>query len=370
MAKQDFIQPRFDGARFAENTLPLELARDLVAYETLIAELAKHLFIAEHNDRQRVPRGFTADFQLHLERVDPGSAKPLLCLVTAALFAGGTVGHDHHTYFERARELVTECIASPDDRLPAAFPRELLVHFNQIGRSLLNDERMELPAANGTLAVLTQDRRKRLVLAANAVYQREIQLSGTIGEADWEKSTFRLRLPDGSSAIVPMAENFHKQARLFGGKTRVQVTVKGIGTFDSWDKLQKVVDAQVSEIQPDFQLLGKLDSLCSLQNGWMDGEGIAPDKEKLVDVAIQMIGNYPEKIPFPLVIPTPEGNLLLEWNVRGDPSVDLNLATMHAQFHAFLPNNSELEREFSLTTDQSWKDFLTFLDGNVEHLAE
>lgn len=78
--KTTFLQPRFDGARFAEHTLPVEVARDLAAYETLVVELAKHLYLHDHPERQRVIRGFSAEFNLHIERVEDGSTKPVLVL--------------------------------------------------------------------------------------------------------------------------------------------------------------------------------------------------------------------------------------------------------------------------------------------------
>ena len=96
------------------------------------------------------------------------------------------------------------------------------------------------------------------------VNEREIELSGTIGEADWEKSTFRLRLADESHAVVPMPESFHALARKFGGRERYQVTVKGIATYDSWDKLQKVISVDSLEIQPDYQLAARFDALLAL----------------------------------------------------------------------------------------------------------
>ena len=99
--KSEFLQPRFEGPRFSEHTLPLEVARDLAAYETLVVELAKHLYIHEHPERQRVPKGFAADFHLHLKRVDDGSARPLLSIVTAGALA---MGAGDNIYFERARE--------------------------------------------------------------------------------------------------------------------------------------------------------------------------------------------------------------------------------------------------------------------------
>jgi hypothetical protein len=361
--KSDFVQPRFEGARFAEHTIPLEVARDLAAYETLVVEVAKHLYIQEHAERQRVPKGFAADFHLHLERVDDGCAKPMLAVVTAGALA---LGEGANTYFERARDLISECVAAQEGRLPEDFPRPLLAHFNQVGRSLRDDERMELPRANGTSAILTPRRRKHLVLAADTVYQREIELCGTIGEADWEKSSFRVRLADGSQAVIPMSESFHPKAREFGGRNRCQVTVKGVATFDSWDKLQKVISAESPEIQPNYQLAARFDALVELRDGWMEGQGRAPDQGKLAKVAEEMVGHYPEQLPLPVIVPTPEGNLLFEWDSPGDPSVDLDLETMRGAFHAAPPDGMETEREFALTTGQAWKEFYEFLSEKLE----
>jgi hypothetical protein len=224
---------------------------------------------------------------------------------------------------------------------------------------------MELPGAGGAPAVLTPDRRKHLVLAADSVYEREIELSGTIGEADWEKSTFRLRLADGSQAVIPMPEGFHAQAREFGGRNRHQVTLKGVGAYDSWDKLQKVLSVDSLDIQPDYQLSARFDSLMTLADGWFDGKGAVPDKTKLAEVAGKMIGRYPEQLPLPAMAPTPEGDLLLEWDFPGSPSVDLYLDPMVATFHAFQPDDKEIERELSLTTDSAWSEFFFFLNETL-----
>ena len=360
--KANFLQPRFDGARFTEHTLPLEVAKDLAAYETLVIELAKHLYIHDHPERQRVPKGFAADFQLHLERVDDGCARPLLSVVSAGMLAMGVAGN---VYFERARELITECIAAPDGQLPTAFPRELLAHFNQVGRSLREDERMELAGVGGIHAVLTPDRRKKLVLEADTVYERPIELTGTIVEANWEKSSFQIRLADGTLAVVPMPESFHAQARNYGGRPRHQVTVQGVGAFDSWDRLQKIVSVDSLEVQPDYQLAVKFDELRALADGWHDRHGVAPDKVKIDQIVTKMIGHYPERLPLPAIVPTPEGNLLLEWDVPGEPSVDVRLSDLKAEFHAFIPETGDLERDFDLSVADEWAGFFGFLVQNI-----
>ncbi len=360
--KVDFLQPRFDGARFNEHTLPLEVAKDLAAYETLVVELAKRLYLQDHTDRQRVPKGFGADFHLHLERIDEGSAKPMLAVVAAGALA---LGDGVNTYFERARELITQCIGAVDGALPAEFPNDLLVYFNQIGRSLRPDETIEFLGADQSVARLTPESRKKLVLAASTVYERPVELTGTIIEANWEKSTFQMRMTDGAVRTVPMPESFHPQARIYGGKVRDQITVFGIGVFDSWDRLQKVNSVDSLEVQQNFQMAARFDELRALENGWYDGSGSAPDKDALDQIADRLIAHYPEGLPLPAIIPTPEGNLLLEWQSEGDPSVDVNLTDLTADFHAFR-DNRDVEDAFTLSDLNEWKRLFTTLAQNVQ----
>ena len=362
--KTDFVQPCFVGQRFDEHTLPLEVASDLVAYEALVVELAKHLYILDHPARQRVPRGFVGDFQLHLGRIDSGSAKPMLAWVTAGALAltGGS-----SSYFDRARDLVAECIASPDGALPAKFAKELLTHFNQLGRSLREGESLELPRVGASSAKLTPDRRKRLVLAADQVYEREVKLEGLVGQVDWDNSTFRMRLTTGGQMTIPMADSFHDKARQVGGKNRSQVVVTGVGAFDSWERLQKVVSVDAIDVQPNYAIAARFRELAILEDGWCDGQGTAPDKDLLSLLSESLTSFYPETLPLPLIAPTQDGNVLLEWNTRGDPSVDIELADkLVADFHAF-SDGRDIERRFELDGDESWALFFEFLGIRIEN---
>lgn len=360
--KTDFSQPRFTGARFDEHTLPVDVARDLAAYETLIVELAKHLYLQGHPDRQRVPKGFASSFRLDIERIDEGSAKPLLALVISGALAltGG-----EQDYFERARDLIAECIASPENALPPEFPKELLVHFNQFGRSLRADETLELPRRHATSAVLTPDKRKRLVLAADQVYEREVSLTGCIEEVDFTKSSFRLKLTDGGQVNVPMPDSFHNNARTFGGRIRHQISVTGVCTFDSWDRLQKVVSVDALEVIKNHAISARIDELAQLQSGWFEGEGLAPDADNLSRFSEKLIADYPDKLPLPQIVLKQDGNLLLEWKAEGDPSLDINLRDFQASFHAFGPNEEDIEREFNLDVG-GWQVLFSFLSEQIK----
>jgi len=359
----DFVQPRFVGTRFDEATLPVEVARDLAAYQKLVKELAKHLYLRDHNERERVPKGFASDFQLHLVKVDDGSARPMLAIVSAGLLA---LDDGTNEYLIRARDLVAECIQAQDGRLPAEFPRSLLGYFNSIGGSLREGEQMELTTRQGENAVLTPERCKHLVLAANKQYEREVELIGTIEEANWGKSTFQLRMLDGGQLVIPMPESFRAQAGKYGGHPRHVVIVQGVGAFNSSDRLDKMVSVESLEIQQDYQMAGKFEELSALADGWYDGKGVGLAKDKLAALAAHMIGHYPEGLELPVIVPTPEGNLLFEWDAEGDPSVDIDLSSLTASYHSFGRQGVEMEREFELSDAGVWPEFYEFLQENIE----
>ncbi len=358
MTTEIFLKPKFTGARFDEHTLPVEVARDLAAYEMLVIDLAKHLFLQANPHRKRVPKGFEDGFKLHLQNVEEGSAIPVLVTL---LISALPLTNSNGSYYAAARDLVAECVAAPRNELPSNFPQELLTHFNQLGRSLLPDESLEF----NEQAVLTPQRRKALVLAASGVYEQEVELTGTIGEADWEKGTFRLRISEANQVTVPMPEGFHDKARVFGGRPLHAVKIRAVASYDHRDRLQKVISMESWEILLFFQLAEKIERLSSLNDGWFDGGGSALDKDRLAYVTERFVGLYPETVDLPSVFPTPEGNLLFEWDLPGDPSFDLDLLTLVGYFHLTVDEGDEVERDFSFQTDTDWSDLFSFLENTL-----
>jgi hypothetical protein len=67
--KTEFIKPKLLGERFEEHSIPVEVLKDWAAFEGLITETAKWVYLQENPTRQRVPRGFIEGFALHLSSV-------------------------------------------------------------------------------------------------------------------------------------------------------------------------------------------------------------------------------------------------------------------------------------------------------------
>lgn len=362
--KTEFLKPRFDGPRFELHTLPVEVARDLAAYEELVIEVAKHLYIRSHEGRQRVPKGFEKEFNLHLERVDEGSAKPLLSWVAAAglLLPGG----GHAPYFEEARDVIAECVqaAAEDRSLPAAFPRELLEYFNVVGRSLREGESVDLAPEDALhRAVLTPERRKKLVLAVQRTYLREVEFAGQIEEVDWSKQTFRIRLEDGSVATAPFHSTIETLVRQAAGIARTRVTLRGVGVFDAYDKLQRVNATDHLEISQNHALGVQFEALASLKDGWMEGGGKAVASADLEWLGDQFIASFPADLSFPFVCATPTGGVFLEWS-EGDwiVSAEFPLPERRCELQATNTRTSEtIDEDLSLVEPSNFSAVYEFV---------
>lgn len=366
MTEVVFVSPRFTGPRFDEHTLPVDVARDLAAYEDLVLALAKHLYLKANPDRQRTPRGFADNFRLDIQRIDAGSTRPILALVLAGTlsFQGGSPD-----YFEQARDLVAECIAAPEDALPVAFPKDLLSHFNRLGRSLREGEAMELmrPAQRGT-AILTPGKRKSLVLAADKIYQKEVTITGLVTGIDWNKDTFKVRLTDGKQIEVPLDKDYQDNVRALGGKERHQAILTGVVAYDAWDIPKKMISVDSLEFIKNHAITSRLDELAQLQEGWFEDAGKALNTERLSALA-DRLADYPESIALPLVFPTQTGNLLLEWQAPGDPSLDIDLNSMQAWFHAFDAADQDIEENFDLSNATGWQSLFAFLERHIPETA-
>lgn len=310
MAKEPFIQPRFVGPRFDEHTLPLSAAKDLAAYEELIVELAKHLYLNKNSDRQRVPKGFAEGFNLHLEKVDEGSAKPLLALVMT-----GALVNPLPAEFDEAKTLINEVIATGEtEKLPVAFPKELYSYFNRIGRSLEPGERLEWTPDNAANpSALTPSKRKRLALAVGATYEAEVDIVGQVFSLNTEKTGGQLRTGDNKIVSFDFDQPFLNELKAALGNRILYAHIQGVGVYDANDRLKSIKEIEQLEVVPHYALTSAIEDLNNLKDGWLEGRGKAPLGLYLSMLADELAEVFPPGIDYPAVVPTEEGNVSLEW---------------------------------------------------------
>lgn len=343
---EEFSTPIFEGARFNDHSLPLDIAQDLVAYEKLILDLAKSLYFAENPQRQRLPKGFGKDFHLHIEKIEEGSTKPVLSMMAA----GALALSGEQTYLKKAQELVVECFAQAT--IPDNFPRHALKYFKHIGKSLKADESMGFNY-NGTIARLTPTKCRDLQLALDKQYSKDILLTGYVDAPCFEKNNFQLITEEYGQVLCPMDGDLLKDIRnsRLAGFNRNYLTLEALGSFDENDQLKSVSNITTHEVRENAYILDTLESFYELKDGWCGEGSKAFHEEYLQSFISQLVESYPIDLPLPFIAPTAEGDILLEWEEYRDLSADIELETGKAYLHAFNEEGEDIEYEVNFLQD-------------------
>jgi hypothetical protein len=327
MSSNPFVTLIFRGERFQKAAMPLEALPELAAYRELVLAVAKVLFQVGHPDRQRLPKGFEASFRLVLERVESGSAIPVVSRVSdepsIMLFPTSATPD----WFDKARDVVERGIASAakGKQLPAELSKEILARFNAFGRTLGADEAIVV-AQPGKRDGAVYDRavRRHLVLQAQATYEDDVNLLGEVRAADKDAEGFSLRTSDGRKLEVHAPPLFFPLALRSLGESAL-VRVRGTGLYDADATLLKVTmasDVSLAEEGEEQTRPGcptpvetQVESLKSLAPGWYDESSRAYDPSSLAWLGKLLLGLLDGfQLPRPYIYPTPEGLARAEWS--------------------------------------------------------
>lgn len=202
MSKKQYelVKHIFKGGRFDDHGIDVDVLPELIAYKTILVETAKELWRRKHHDRQRLPKNFEESLSLKFYRIDPECAAiPLVreIEISEGLLPFGPSPDE----LDEAVVLVADTIeaVSEDKPLPQAFPKSIIPSFADYGKTLREDERIELKAAKrNTIAHYSSKERNRLVGFVQAGYDDIVDLIGEIRAADLDGGNFALRLADGS----------------------------------------------------------------------------------------------------------------------------------------------------------------------------
>jgi hypothetical protein len=323
--KSPFVSLIFEGHRFKEAAMPLEALPELAAYRELVLAVAKALYQSAHPDRQRLPKGFEAGFRLVLDRVESGSAVPIVSrLLDDGLLFPLTPGPD---WFDKARDIVEQGIAaaSKGGVVPAELSKEILARFNAFGRTLTDEESI-IVAQPGQRqgAVYTRVVRRNLVLRAQATYEDAVDLTGEVRAADKDAEGFVLRIADGRKLDVHTPPLFFPLA-LRSLAASALVRVRGTGLYNAEGQLERVTlatDVSLAEEGDEPTRPGcstpveaQVESLKALAPGWYDPSSPSYDADALRWLSALLTGVLDGfQLPRPYIYPTPEGLARAEWS--------------------------------------------------------
>ena len=160
-----------------------------------------------------------------------------------------------------------------------------------------------------------------------------------------------------------------------GGYTGPGAGDRGIAGRDC-GRRPSMIEKRPTSLDPldDIALLDPLDvpaqlsELREMEDGWLDGEGVAPGHELLDWLSAQFDRCYPDDLPLPHVYPTVEGGVQAEWSIsRREISLSVDPATREGTWHVLdMGTDSEEERTLDLTDDRAW----TWVAEQIHSLSE
>ena len=105
-----------------------------------------------------------------------------------------------------------------------------------------------------------------------------------------------------------------------------------------------------------------------MTDGWLDGEGVAPQRDQLDWLADTFDLNYPDDLPLPHTFPTPNGQIEMEWTL-GPHSVTLevDLAKRRGDWLSYgVESTQEETRTLDLNGHEDW----SWLTGRIRSFTQ
>ena len=357
-----FLRPRLVGARFDGGEIPCEMLSDLSILKEMVIEVAKWRYLEENPDRERSPRGFADGIEINLTGIEAGSAIPAFRMRPSTPQLDG-FPVEHHEHFHAACERIVAAIDAADrgESVAKYLPQEALRYFDKFGSNLRDGESIQFSVSSRDTPVsLSPEVRRKLVVAARVEeVTNEFRVRGSIHEVDLEKMTFEMHLLGGrkvSGVILDVQRQVVVNALnkyIDAGK----VLIQGIGTYDRPEHIVSLDSVEHIALLDPLDVPVQLGELREMEDGWLDGEGVAPSQELLDWLSERFDRWYQDDLALPHVYPTVDGGVQAEWSISlREISLSVDPASREGAWHALdMGTNSEEERTLDLTDDSGWR---------------
>lgn len=377
----EFLKPRLVGPRFDDGTIPLEMLGDLAVLQELVVEVAKWKYLETNPHRSRSPKGFTDRASLTLTGIKRSSAIPLIDLRFH-------IPHDNSDpqlenmpepfeyYFEQALDAIIDAIsaAETDTLTQAHLPDKCLEYFDRFGRSLRDDESIELSSPTRQKpARLTKGTRRKLVLASRIrEISEEVYIRGYIPEADQRRMSFEVQLLEGRR-IQSSMQSQHLQVVLevFNDyRDDRKAWIRGIGKYDRQGNLVRLESIEDIVALDPLDVSARLDEFRTMQDGWMDGTGNAPESAGLDWLSDSFERLFSDDLPLPHLFPTPDGGIEAEWSL-GERAVifEIDLNSHRGHWLSFDKQSDNADGEDGRTLDLNDPTCWTWFANEIRRMS-
>lgn len=312
---------RLVGGRYSSFGLPVGAVAELQRYEKLLERVANRLYLQENPRRRRVPRGFGDLMDLRLVAIGEGSVVPVLSRtrpVTDGLFPSVD-------WYDESRRLINEALReiSDSNRVPSRFPRSALGDLAQFGRSLRDDERIELSGVNEPVAVLDPGTRTRIAALAQI---DEIEIETTVlGQITGLRSD-----PQRFDLVLIGQDRYKLQGAysdpaMWGvlrdlngfAYTAPLSSLTVVAKQNRDGDLIAIVDVISIEAALPPRWAARIAELAQLQDGWLPPSTEAPTRGVLDVTEELLLACVDDNLPRPSIYPSGDGGVQLEWRAPG-----------------------------------------------------
>ncbi|MFV0633992.1 hypothetical protein [Demequina sp.] len=317
---------RLTGGRFEGPGFPLGSLTELVNYEKIVLETAKYLWLRQHPDRKRVPKGFAQAVSLDLVSFEPGSKVPVLARPSVS---EATLDFEPVTVLDHAQDIVDGAFWAivEENRLPADFPPELARLFLGLGKTLRPNEGIEFSSAGepGHRPKYTKEVRRRFLAAVHA---QDFQDSGiVVGQITGVYRTSRKVEFKQLNGVTIYAEYSNDAltddfvAVMDSQESAAYVRLDCDYTVSADNRISAIDDIGSVEVflaQDDSATTGRLLELWTLDDGWLDGDGLAPDVVA-IELARDLVASCVSRgMAIPKLFPLEDGSIQAQWITATD----------------------------------------------------
>jgi hypothetical protein len=251
-ARRALVVHTFQGGRFDDHGVDLDVLPELLAYKTILLETAKELWRRKNPDRQRLPRNFEDSLSIKFFEVRDGSAAiPLFREVETEdqlLLIDTQIDE-----LDEAVNLIADAVeaAGGDTTLPPALPSNVLPLFLNYGKTLRKDEWIEQqPMKRPTSVRYTSVVRERLDRWSQSAYEDTVDVIGTVTMARVSRPRMAITLDDGRE-IEASFNPEHESVITTALKDHACAKVRVEGKAQFWGgQLQKILEVNRVTLLP------------------------------------------------------------------------------------------------------------------------
>lgn len=350
MSREILLEPHFEGDRFRNQTLPFALLRDLEALQGIILEIAKSDYKQSHPNRQRIPRGFSGQLELHLSTRGGSFVAEVALITDDALLEGCD------PRMQRARaacDRFLEALAHVQEQRqgpPPSLPDTAWPYVEKFGRGLHQDEGIRMASTKSGEVRLTREIRRQLLLSrpGSKPITEEIEVVAKVVDVRPRDHLMPVELKDGR--VILCVINDQQVADLkdvrvgdFGERWAL---ISGIGMLDTSQQLVRVEEADSIELLDPLDPIVQIEQLRRLPAGWLDGKGAPPSGQLLDQISAWLESHLRGEQPLPRLYPTPEGGVEAEWLIgRLDLSIEFEPGSNTVRWHAMDLDRNTVEED-------------------------